>query len=109
MTYLRRVHLSRMYQELLQLKKKKKKRQFKRDFPGGQVVKDPPAKAGDMGSMLGPEDSTCCGEAGPVRQLLRLCPGAQELQVLSLCAASTEAVCPRASGPQPERSPQCEI
>ena len=27
---------------------------FKRDFPGGAVVKDPPAKAGDTGSSPGP-------------------------------------------------------
>ena len=27
------------------------------DFPGGAVVKNPPAKAGDMGSSPGPERS----------------------------------------------------
>ena len=28
-----------------------------RDFPGGAVVKNPPAKAGDTGSSPGPERS----------------------------------------------------
>ena len=27
---------------------------FNRDFPGGAVVKNPPANAGDMGSSPGP-------------------------------------------------------
>ena len=30
------------------------------DFPGGPVVKNPPAKAGDTGSIPGREHSTCC-------------------------------------------------
>ena len=37
------------------------------DFPGGAVVKNPPANAGDMGSSPGPKDHTCCGAAKPVR------------------------------------------
>ena len=35
-------------------KKKRKKKSKKRDFPGGAVVKNPPANAGDMGSSPGP-------------------------------------------------------
>ena len=31
----------------------------KEGFPGGSAVKNPPAKAGDMGSSPGWEDSTC--------------------------------------------------
>ena len=42
-----------------------------RDFPGGAVVKNLPANAGDMGSSPGPEDSTCTEQ-------------------LSLCAVTTE-------------------
>ena len=30
-------------------------------FPGGAVVENPPANAGDMGSILVREDPTCCG------------------------------------------------
>ena len=36
-------------------------------FPGGAVVTNPPAKAGDMGWSPGPEDPTCCGATKPVR------------------------------------------
>ena len=35
-------------------------------FPGGVVVENPPANAGDMGSSPGLEDPTCCGATGPV-------------------------------------------
>ena len=31
------------------------------DFPGGAVVKNPPANAGDTGSSPAPEDPTCRG------------------------------------------------
>ena len=34
-------------------KQKEKKRKKKRDFPGGTVVKNPPANVGDMGSNPG--------------------------------------------------------
>ena len=33
---------------------RKKKKERRRDFPGGAVVKNPPAKAGDTGSSPGP-------------------------------------------------------
>ena len=37
-----------------------------RGFPGGPVVKNPPADAGDTGLISALEDSTCCGAAKPV-------------------------------------------
>ena len=37
------------------------------DFPGGPVVKNPPASAKDMGLTPGPEDSICLGATKPVR------------------------------------------
>ena len=38
------------------------------DFPGGTVVKNPPANAGDTGSSPGPgEDPTCREAMKPVR------------------------------------------
>ena len=36
------------------------------DSPGGAVDRNLPASAGDMGSIPGPEDSTCHGTAKPV-------------------------------------------
>ena len=38
-----------------------------RDFPGGAVVKNPPANAGDTGSIPDLEDPTCHGATKPVR------------------------------------------
>ena len=38
-----------------------------RDFPGGAVVKNPPANAGDTGSGPVWEDPTCRGATKPVR------------------------------------------
>ena len=55
------------------------------------------------------EDPTCCGETKPVHhnywahtpQLLKsTCSRARMLQLLSLCAATTEACAPRAHAPQ---------
>ena len=37
-----------------------------RDFPGGAVVKNPPANAGDMGSSPVREDPTCRGSSKPM-------------------------------------------
>ena len=36
------------------------------DFPGGAVVKNPPANAGDMGQALVREDPTCRGVTKPM-------------------------------------------
>ena len=38
----------------------------KGDFPGGAVVKNPPANAGDMGSSPGPGRPTCRGATEPM-------------------------------------------
>ena len=43
----------------------KSKSEF-RDFPGGLLVKKPPANAGDTGSFPGLEDSTCHETTKPV-------------------------------------------
>ena len=37
-------------------------------FPGGAVVKNPPANAGDTGRALVREDPTCRGAAKPVHR-----------------------------------------
>ena len=36
------------------------------NFIGGTVIKNLCVNAGNTGSILGPEDSTCCGAAKPV-------------------------------------------
>ena len=49
--------ISKIYKQLMQVNIKKKTTQSKngqKDFPGGAVVKNPPANAGDMGSSPGP-------------------------------------------------------
>ena len=56
------------------------------DFPGGTMGKNLPAKAGDMGSIPGLEDSTS--------------------QLLNLSATTTEAHVPRAHAPQQEKPQQ---
>ena len=58
------------------------------DFPGGTVVENLPAKAGDTGSSPGPGKP----------------PHAAEQQ--SLCATATEACVPRARALQQEKPPQ---
>ena len=58
------------------------------DFPGGTMGKNLPAKAGDMGSIPGLEDSTS--------------------QLLNLSATTTEAHVPRAHAPQQEKPQQWE-
>ena len=55
------------------------------DFPGGAVVKNPPANAGDMGSIPGPGGSH-----------------------MPPFATTTEARAPRARAPQQEKPPQWE-
>ena len=46
----------------------KLRKYFQKYFPGGTVVKNPPANAGDTGSRaLVREDPTCCGATKPVR------------------------------------------
>ena len=76
-------------------------------FPGGAVVGNPPANAGDTGSSPGPggshmpQSNSVCAS-----QLLSLCSRAREPQVLSPHATTTEARVPRARAPQQEKPPQ---
>ena len=78
-----------------------------RGFPGGAVVKNPPANAGDMGSSPGPgrshmpQSNKACAP-----QLLSLSSRACDPQLLSLHAATTETRAPRAHGPQQEKPAQ---
>ena len=64
------------------------------DFPGGTVVKNPPANAGDTGSSPGPGRSHI-PQSNKARapQLLSLHSRAREPQLLSPCAATTEPTC----------------
>ena len=66
-------------------------------FPGGAVVKKPPASAGDTGSSPGPGRSHMPqSNETRVPQLLSLRSRAREPQLLSTCATTTEARVPRA-------------
>ena len=79
------------------------------DFPGGAVVKNPPANAGDRGSSPGPGRSNMpWSNKAHVPQLLSLCSRACEPQLLSPCATTTEAHMPRAHAPQQEKPLQWE-
>ena len=66
-------------------------------FPGGAVVENPPANAGDTGSSPGP------GKSHMPRSNQARVP-----QLLSLHAATTEAHTPRACALQQEKPPQWE-
>ena len=78
-------------------------------FPGGAVVKNPPANAGDTGSSPGPgrshmpRNNWAC-----VPQLLSLLSGAREPQLLSPHATTTEAHMLRARALQQKKPPQWE-
>ena len=78
-------------------------------FPGGRVVKNPPANAGDTDSSPGlgrshmPWSNWACAP-----QLLSLRSTARDPQLLSSCAATTEARAPRAHVLQQEKPPQWE-
>ena len=73
-------------------------------FPGGAVVKNPPANAGDTDSSPGLGRSQM-PQSNKARapQLLSLRSRAQEPQLLSLRATTTEACVPRAPAPQQEK------
>ena len=76
-------------------------------FPGGTVVKNPPANAEDMRSSPGPgrchmpRSSQAC-----VPQLLSLHSRAHEPELLNPRATTTEAHVPRARALQQEKPPQ---
>ena len=77
------------------------------DFPGGAVVKNPPANAGDPGSSPGPGRSHMPrSNYARAPQLLSLRSRAREPQLLSPRATATEAHVPRAHAPQQEKPPQ---
>ena len=61
-------------------------------FPGGAVVKNPPANAGDTDSSPGPGRSH-------MLQSNKAC----EPQLFSPCATTSEARAPRAHAPQEEK------
>ena len=94
---------------------KKRKRNF-RVFPGGALVKNPPANAGTQVRALAQEDPTCHGATKPVRHnywAWALEPTshnywALEPQLLSSRATTTEAHAPRACALQQEKPPQWE-
>ena len=75
-----------------------------RDFPGGAVVKNPPANAGDTGLSPDPGRSHM-PQSNQARapQLLSLRSRAREPQLLSLHATTTEAHVPTARAPQQEK------
>ena len=78
-------------------------------FPGGTVVKNPPASAGDTGSSpgLGRSHMLQSNEAR-APQLLNLCSRSLEPQLLSPRATTTEARVPRAHALQQEKPLQWE-
>ena len=78
-------------------------------FPGGAVVKNLPANAGDMGLIPGPGGSHMLWSNGSrAPQLLSLRSRAREPQLLNPHATTTEAHTPRAHAPQQEKPPQRE-
>ena len=76
-------------------------------FPGGSVVKNLPANAGNMGSVPHRARSHMpqSDEAG-TSQLLSLCSRAWELQLLSPMPQLLKFVCPRAHALQQEKPRQ---
>ena len=76
-------------------------------FPGGTVVKNPPANAGDTGSSPGPGRSHMLrSSSARAPQLLSLRSRAREPPLLSPRATTTEARAPRARALQQEKPPQ---
>ena len=81
-----------------------------KDFPCGTVDRNRPASAGHRGSIPGPgrfhmpQSAEAC-----VPHLLKPTrPRARKLQLLSPCAATTEALAPRARPLQQEKPPRRE-
>ena len=78
-------------------------------FPGGAVVKNPPANAGDTDSSPGPGRSHMPrSNEARAPQLLSLRSRAHKPQLLSLRATTNEAPVPRASALQQEKPLQWE-
>ena len=76
-------------------------------FPGGAVVKNLPANTEDTGLSPGPgRYHVPQSNKTHVPQLLSLRSRARKPQLLSTCAATTEARAPRAHALQQEKPPQ---
>ena len=76
-------------------------------FPGGSLVKNLPANAGDTGLSPCPGRSHMpWSNEARAPQLLSLRSRAREPQLLRPCATTTEAHVPRAHAPQQEKPPQ---
>ena len=78
-------------------------------LPGGTVVENLPANAGDTGSSPGLGRSTCCGATKPVHHNYWACalePASHNYW--SPRATTTEARTPRACALQQEKSSQWE-
>ena len=77
------------------------------DLPGGAVVKNPPANAGDMGLIpdLGRSHMPQSNQARAPQLLKPTHPRAHVPQLLSPCAATTEARMPRARASQRRVAP----
>ena len=76
-------------------------------FPGGEVIKNLPANAGDTGLRPGPGRSHMPqSNWALVPQLLNLRSRAREPQLLSPRATTTEARAPRARALQQETPPR---
>ena len=60
-----------------------------RDFPGGPVVKNPPANAGDIGWYLVQEDYTCRGASKPTKAMCHNCRNPHALEP-TLCKRSPQ-------------------
>ena len=70
-----------------------------RGFPGGSVVKNPPANVGDMSLIPGPGRPTCCGATKPMHHNYLAC-------ALEPGTATTKPTCPRARALQQKQPPQ---
>ena len=98
-----------IYLQIFNQKPTNKQKEKTLDFPGGGVVKNLPANAGDTGSSPGLGRShRLWSNWAREPQLLSLCSRARKPQLLSPRATTTEACAPRACAPQQEKPPQWE-
>ena len=75
-------------------------------FPGGTMVKNPPANAGDMGSSPGLEYPTCRRATKPMCHNYWACAlEPVNHNYWSPCATTIEACAPRGHAPQQDKPP----
>ena len=67
-------------------------------FPGGSVVKNPPANVGDMSLIPGPGRSICYGATKPMHHNYLAC-------ALEPGTTTTKPTCPRAHALQQKQPP----